>query len=262
MATLIRIGVLGVVLATLWIGGTWLPLFQRAAWTFSDVDDPEVQISELGEYVRQIQRPVRLVAENLAEHRKVSQYTDIDSSASGFGQNACGLVAAAAALGGEDWTPLVSQIAEAAGDDYHPNVGIQPSDYADALAEVFGADRVVAIDRGTLGQLYRILETGQVVIVDLKVSATSRSPSAEPPNYAHFARVLGMDTGAGEIYLENTLAGKATWTLPFADFLAAWQLPETTASILLATHQPEAVSRWAVVIDPRESFFQGLQAYP
>jgi len=230
--------------------GMWLGSIQSAIWTFSDVDDVVVQQAELSEYLAETGRLSRLEQVDLAAHAKVSQFADIDATRRGFGRNACGLVAAAAALGGDDWTPLVGIIARAAGDAYHPNAGIQPAPYAEALQAVFGDDRVVALDRGSLGQLHQQLEAGRVVIVDIKINEHTRQPSAEPPTYAHFARVLGMDAGAGEIYLENTLTGGAIWTVPFEEFMAAWQWPETSSSTIPDPLAAEAVTRWAVAIVP------------
>ena len=156
---------------------------------------------------RTVRQPRRVVQVDLAQHPIISQFTDINSSASGYGKNACALVAAAAALGGKDWTPLVDRIARAAGKNYDRNTGIQPSKYVAALQTVFGTDKVRANDNSTLGILYQQLEAGQVVIVDIKVNADRQTPSVRQPNFAHFARVLGLDLDRQEKYLENTLAG-------------------------------------------------------
>jgi hypothetical protein len=107
---------------------------------------------------------------------------------------------------------------------------------------------VKARDTSTLGDVYRELEAGQVVIVDIKVNANRRTPSVMRPNYAHFARVLGMDLDRQEIYLENTLAGDPYWTVSFDDFVAVWLRPETTVSNILAPREAEEVTRWLVSI--------------
>lgn len=227
------------------IGNALLPHLE---WNFTTTDDAQIQQRELLAYVEAYQQPRRVVQVDLAQHPKISQFNDLDSSASGYGKNACALVAAAAALGGKDWTSLVDRIAEAAGKDYGRKTGIQPSKYTAALQEVFGADHVNARDNSTLGDVYRELEAGQVVIVDLKVNANSRTPSVKRPNYAHFARVLGMDLDRQEIYLENTLAGDPYWTLSLEDFVAVWLRPETTASNILAPREAEEVTRWLVSI--------------
>jgi hypothetical protein len=216
---------------------------------FTKTDDATVQQRELLGFVEAFQQPRRLLQVDLAQHPKVSQFTDIDSSARGYGKNACGLVAAAAALGGREWTTLVEEIAQAAGKNYHRNKGIQPSKYEAALQSVFGAENVSAQDNGTLGDLYRALEAGRVVIVDIKVNAVKRIPSAARPHYAHFARVLGIDLDKEEVYLENTLAGDPYWTVPLADFVAAWLRPETTASMALASREAEDVTRWSVALN-------------
>ena len=74
-------------------------------------------------------------------------------------------------------------------------------------------------------------------------------PSAQSPTVAHFARVLGIDVDTQVIYLENTLWGEAYWTVALSDFVDAWRLPETTASIILDPRHAENVTRWAVILD-------------
>jgi len=228
----------------------WLDRLRSAPWTFSDVDDVAVQHAELAAYLAETGRPMRLVVVDLAAHPKVSQFTDIDASRLGYGRNACGLVAAAAALGGAEWTTLVDRIADAAEVSYRPSAGIQPTPYAAALQDVFGAERVAALDRGSLGALHQQLEAGRVVIADVKVNRRTGRPAGHGPSYAHFARVLGIDAEAGEVYLENTLYGAAYWTVPFETFMAAWQYPETTATMIPDPLAAEPVTRWAVAIVP------------
>jgi hypothetical protein len=89
-----------------------------------------------------------------------------------------------------------------------------------------------------------------VVIVDVKVNANSRTPSVRRPNYAHFARVLGLDLDRQEIYLENTLAGEPYWSMSLKDFVAVWLRPETTVSNILAPREAEEVTRWLLSIKP------------
>ena len=117
-----------------------------------------------------------------------------------------------------------------------------------ALQTVFGADQVRAQDKSTLGDVYRELESGQVVIVDIKVNANRQAPSIRQPNYAHFARVLGLDLDRQEIYVENTLAGGPYWTLSLKDFVAVWLRPETTVSDIHTPRDAEGVTRWMVSI--------------
>jgi len=217
--------------------------------SFTDTDDAAVQQRELVSYVEAYSRPRRMVQVDLERHPKVSQFTDIDSSSSGYGKNACGLVAAAAALGGDDWPSLVGTIARAAGKNYGRHTGIQPSKYAAALQDVFGVDHVSAKDGSSLGDLYRELGAGHIVIVDIRVHADKKFPSASRPNYAHFARVLGLDVDKKEIYIENTLKGGPYWRLSLDDFSATWNRPETTASIILDPQNAEDVTRWIVSID-------------
>jgi hypothetical protein len=237
--------------ATTMLAAQWLWLFPLSgiseSQTFSQVDDFHDQYRELVAYSDASNQPRRIMQVDLKTHQKVSQYTDIDSSLAGYGKNACGLVAAAAALGGEDWIPLVAVIAQAAGEHYQPALGIQPSHFVAALGQTFGAAGVRAIDGGSLGDLYRELAVGNIVIVDLKVNV-QKAPSAQRPNLAHFARVLGIDVDQQVIYLENTLRGDAYWTVRLKDFWGAWQQPETSASLILDRRRAEGVTRWAVVI--------------
>lgn len=191
----------------------------------------------------------RVVQVNLATYAKISQYTDIDSSAQGYGKNACGLVAAAAAWGGDDWVQLVADLRAAAGKDYGNNTGIQPSKYVAALQKVFGAKSIREANLTTLDTLYQELEQGNFVIVDIQVNANTVRPSTGSPNFAHFARVLGMDMDREEIYIENTLSGAPYWTLTFDQFLKVWEYPETDVSLIPDPKNAEHVTNWAVILD-------------
>lgn len=215
---------------------------------FTDTDDAAIQQRELASYVEAYGHPNRILQVDLERHPKISQFTNIDSSSSGYGKNACGLVAAAAALGGDDWVSLVDTIARAAGKDYGRYTGIQPSKYAAALQNVFGADHVSAKDKSSLGDLYQELEAGHIVIVDIKVRANGNLPSANRPNYAHFARVLGLDVDKKEVYIENTLR-RPYWTLSLDSFLATWIRAETTVSLIPDPQKAEDVTRWMVTVD-------------
>lgn len=220
----------------------------RNGATFSQVDDFNIQYNELVDYLDRVNLPVQITQVDLTTHQKVSQYYDIDSSMAGYGKNACGLVAAAAALGGKDWVPLVAVIAQAASEHYQPATGIQPSYFVTALGQAFGATSVRALDAGSLSRLYLELAAGNIVIVDVKLNDAQGAPSASPPNLAHFARVLGLDVDRQVIYLENTVGGDSYWAVTLADFWAAWRHPETSASLILDPRHAEDVTRWAVVI--------------
>ena len=92
----------------------------------------------------------------------------------------------------------------------------------------------------------------EVVIVDIQVgSAQNRQaevPTARPPNYSHFARVLGLDVTAGKVFVENTLRGSSSyWELSLRRFWDVWLYPETSVSIRAPF--PEEVTRWGVLID-------------
>ena len=240
--------------------GTWLfvlavgsaavyPWWSMRTPAFTAVDDAAVQVGELKDHLARSGRPARVVQGDLDGHPKVSQFDDIDASPSGYGRVACGPIAAAVALGGDDWPALLAEIVATAGDDYGARTGIQPGPYAAALRRTFGWWDVKARDRTTLGVLYDALASDRIVIVDLKVNDDRVLPSDQPPNYAHFARVLGMDVREGEIYLDNTLHGPSYWTVSLEDFMAAWRLPETSASVVLDAEGAEGVDRWAVFVD-------------
>lgn len=217
--------------------------------TFTSTADPLIQQRELAAYVRANKLSTSIAQLNLGTLSKISQYTDIDSSANGFGYNACGLVAAAAALGSEDWPRLVGVIADAAGDNYSLDAGIQPSKYVAALQKVFGLEHVVAMNSSTLGDMYRALSEGKIVIVDIQVNALTELPSVDDPNYAHFARILGIDVSKHEIYIQNTLSGDSYWTLSLTNFVRVWDHPETTVSLIPDPQNAEPVTRWMVILD-------------
>jgi hypothetical protein len=214
---------------------------------FTDTTDPLMQQRELAAYVQANNLSARIMQLNLVTIHKISQYNDIDTSA--YGYNACGFVAAAAALGGNTWPKLVDEIAYAAGGSYSPDAGIQPSKYVGALQQVFGVQHVAAMENGALGDLYRSLAAGKVVIVDLQVNAITETPATDDPNYAHFARVLGIDVAKHQVYIQNTLSGDAFWTLSLTDFVRVWDQPETAVSIIPDPQHAEAVTRWMVTLD-------------
>ena len=61
--------------------------------TFTSTDDASIQLNEFAAYVAANNLTGRVVQIDLTQLPKVSQYTEIDSSAQGFGPDACGLVA-------------------------------------------------------------------------------------------------------------------------------------------------------------------------
>lgn len=170
-----------------------------------------------------------------------------------YGKNACGPVAAAGAFGGSSWESLAGQIIGKAGDNYGPLSGIQPKHFAQALSDVFGAGNVQQKNEGTLGGTYEDLRKGNVVIVDIQVgrydNPTPEVPTTIHPNYAHFARVLGMDLDSQQIYIENTLNPYESiyWTISLSSFWEVWKLPETSVSSQPANADGTA-TRWAVIV--------------
>ena len=200
----------------------------------------------------------RVVQVSLATFQRRNQYAQAITSNPRLGQNTCGLVAASAPTG--DWLPYVQKFADAAGDDYTADGGIQPSKYEKAVKAVLGSQNVTSFSNGSIEDIYDRLAAGKVVIVDIRVGsyhqtdpANKEAPSASPPNYAHFARVLGVDYQTKEIYIENTLAGQDApyWTVSFSEFGAVWATPETGISLGPPPGvQREGVTNWALVINP------------
>ncbi len=98
--------------------------------------------------------------------------------------------------------------------------------------------------------MFNALVSNQIVIVDMKVQKGTEIPSSTPDNYAHFARVLGIDKvkNGGEIYIENTLSSTGSyWTLNLTTFEnEIWVHPETDVSI--PAPDAEDVTKWAVTI--------------
>ncbi len=221
-------------------------------------DNYQAQMDEWLAQVQQEGLPSIVMQVDLEGHPKVSQYLPKVTSAYGF--NACGLVAAAAALAKESWLPLAAEIRTAGGDAYGPGSGIQPSPYANALRQVFGAEAVAEENEWTLCVLHQALHEGAVVIVDIQVGSTlnerREQPTTQAPDYAHFARVLGVDLEAEMIYVENTLGGEAAyWPLTLPTFWEVWKHPETAVSV--RAPNPEDVPRWAVIIQPQGASIAG-----
>ena len=63
--------------------------------------------------------------------------------------------------------------------------------------------------------------------------------------------MLGIDVTKQEIYIENTLQGGSYWTASLKDFVKAWEQPETSASIVPDPEHAEAVTCWAVILNPK-----------
>ena len=212
------------------------------SFVFSRVDDYETQYAELLTYIGMQRLPHSVAPASLANHAKVSQYSpDITRK---YGLNACGLVAAADSY--ENSPEVLGWIRQAAAEAYANDAGIQPMPYTKALQAVFSRDDVRSEDQWMLGEMYPVLSSNNIVIVDIKVKQGAEEPSVGRPNYSHFARVLGMDLDNERIYLENTLRGGPYWDISLREFWETWKYPETTVSF--RPRGAEAVTRWAVII--------------
>ncbi len=101
--------------------------------------------------------------------------------------------------------------------------------------------------------MYEVLLKENVVIVDIQVgrydNPTPEAPTTIHPNYAHFARVLGMDLDSQQIYIENTLNPHdlVYWTISLSSFWEVWKFPERDVD-LKSTGFDAFANRWAVII--------------
>jgi hypothetical protein len=71
-----------------------------------------------------------------------------------------------------------------------------------------------------------------------------------------------MDVARQEIYIENTLQGGSYWTVSLENFVKAWEQPETSASIVRDREHAEAVTRWAVILNPKSSWTNAMRRAP
>jgi hypothetical protein len=178
---------------------------------------------------------------DLNTHRGINQYDQDIVDA--FGWNTCGLAAAASD------SVTVADLAEDTGwDDYNWDYGIQPTPYTAGLSNAYGSENVHAEDSASLGDIYDSLDQGNTVIVDIRIGYDENLGYQPSPDgdIAHFARVLGVDWNAGEVYIESTLPGDPYWTMSFDEFNSAWTYPET--SVPKPAPGAEAVNRWMVSI--------------
>ena len=218
------------------------PTVGPTTFVFSRADDYDIQYKELLAYANLHQLPHRVLQTSLADHAKVSQYSQDVVGRYGF--DACGLVAAADSYGNS--LEVMGWIRQAAAEAYGNLTGIQPTPYTKALKAEFGVDNVQAEGEWILGEMYQAMSNGDIVIADIKVKQPDEVPSAGGPNYSHFAKILGLDLDGERIYLENTLKGGPYWDISLREFWETWKYPETTVSIKRAG--AEAVTRWAVIV--------------
>jgi RHS repeat-associated protein len=205
----------------------------HGAYCGDDYDPGCLSDDEMPKYYRAVRHRTGV---DLNTHHSPDQFAPEIVDA--YGNNACGIVAASAA--GAD----ASDIATAMGDDYDNEFGIQPGDYAEALNEVYGDDNVTA-GSTTLAEVTEALDKGQIVIVDFLLSIGDAY-------VAHFARVLGIDWGEEEIYIEDTLGeGGTYWAFSFDEFdTDYWNNPEGRATNRPKTY--DTVYNWAVFITLQE----------
>jgi hypothetical protein len=222
---------------------------------FSPVDDLDLQRQQLLQHVATglpAHVPAGQTQQDLDNHPRNSQYDDEIAAHCIFGSMACGLVACAGPFRGSAYerVEIARWLRATAATDYGSTTGIQPLALAAAVTAVFGAGRVQSFADWTLGDLYEALRAGRVVIVDIRVGRRGGVdlPAATAPNFAHFARVLGLDTVTERIHLENSLLGDPVWSLTLAEFWEVWKFPETGVSIQPAVPL-DNVTRWALVFD-------------
>jgi RHS repeat-associated protein len=207
----------------------------HGAYCGDDYDPGCLSDEEMPSYYRGTRN--RTVQVDLDTHDSPNQYDPAIVNDEDYGYNACGIVAGCAA--GASFDEMGAAVRD---HKYSPEFGIQPSDYEDALIDVYGSENVDA-GEVTLSEVTEALEQGAVVIVDILIQSGGS-------DVAHFARVLGIDWGAGDIYIENTLGDDISYlTISFDEFEAMWLDPENRASV--PAPNAELVNNWAVFIRPR-----------
>ena len=210
-------------------------------WFSGDHYDPasaegEEQV-EWEEMHRRATEPLgRYLQVNLDLYQAKYQYADEYKEVIGY--NGCGLLAPD--VSAEKTQELIDKAHDAGYDDA---AGIQPSNLVELYQDVFGIENVEVYKNLTMAGLYRLLESGYQVIVDIMVNASG--PGIED-SVAHFARVIGIDMDEEKVYVANTLGG-ATWEISFELFENIWTDPENRASSK-PSDAPETVNHWAVAI--------------
>ena len=172
-----------------------------------------------------------------------------------------GYMACPIAAGLEAGASLEEMTEAAKTNGFSKQYGMQPSQAADAYRQVYGSENVTEYGILYLIGIYDALERGEVVLVDMLVKFTGGKyiPSTDG-GVSHFARVLGMDWNAREVYVQNTLRGRGVdgdsyWTISFDDFNKSRLNPEFRSDIYdnnehFQKHIAEKVWYWGVTITP------------
>lgn len=167
-----------------------------------------------------------------------------------LGYNACGIFALASSYISE-FGSMFSQIANAAvKNGYTADGGIQPSGLAQTARDVFGGQKVQEKNNFSIDGIREELFKGNCVVVDMLVKAGSEVPgvaSSGEKDFAHFARVVGVNDETKMLTIENTLNGGDSWTISYEAFMAIWDDPERRAKS--GPQNREEVHNWALVID-------------
>jgi RHS repeat-associated protein len=211
-----------------------------------------------------------LVSNQAAMERENDQYnSNIIEMNGGNNFNACGLVAVAGALyapGSKEYLAVIESGTKSEG-GYSNGGGIQPRDYTKWVVSVLAGSnlRVRTAKNQTIGGLETALANGYITIVDISVAQLADGSYGIWPisdhsrnNFAHFARILGIDKKRRKIIIEKTLPddyfkgkfGDATWEVDFDAFMKAWGPNVETGVESKSNNAEPGVTNWALYISP------------
>jgi RHS repeat-associated protein len=177
------------------------------------------------------------------------------------GKMICGIVAPNG-INGKTWNDI-GQVALKNG--FTNDKGLQPSQEANTLKEVFGAKNVVVHNNWSPEGVYDALASNHAVIIDMLIKGHgggnllertfnpliyTPASSGESDTESHFARVIGMDWNKQQVYIQNTLPGNETWVLKVDELEKSWYNPEKefTGNSALSNNEKESVGYWGVAI--------------
>jgi hypothetical protein len=141
--------------------------------------------------------------------------------------------------------------------------GIQPMVLFNAAGRQYGSENVSSYTNYSLGNIYEQVKAGNTVVVDMAINhKEGQNPTiaTEGGEYAHFARVLGVDLRRGLIYLSNSIKSDGLYPNNHVNFILteneyyeASRFPETrTAGDNVKGKNDEwkvdNYDRWALII--------------
>ena len=148
---------------------------------------------------------------------------------------------------------------------FYREYGMQPSNLEQLYKDIYGSDRVIVHNNWSVFGIVAAMQAGSVVTVDFrmadgKVDGIDNGPTRDTNEdgindaglevgYAHFARILEVDSLKDTITIENTLGdSRSPWTTSIASFYSNWTLPEVNAADLLGLDSYEPVTYWAIEV--------------